>query len=100
LLDISRIEAGQIKMQVRPIHLRDVCERLAAGLAPQLKAQNLTLTLQVPESLPPVMADPDRIGQVLDNLLSNAMKFTTRGGVTVNAVDKGDFVMVSVKDTG
>jgi signal transduction histidine kinase len=100
LLDISRIEAGQIKMQLRPISLKEVVQRLAVNFAPQLKTQDLTLTLQVADSLPLVMADPDRIGQVLDNLLSNALKFTARGGITLTATDKGDFVMVSVKDTG
>jgi len=100
LLDISRIEAGQIKMQLRPISLKEVCQRLAASFAPQLKAQNITLTTQIPEVLPLVLADPDRIGQVLDNLLNNAIKFTSRGGITVTAIDKGDFVLVSVKDTG
>jgi two-component system phosphate regulon sensor histidine kinase PhoR len=100
LLDISRIEAGQIKMHLRPISLKELCQRLTAGFAPQIKAQAITLTLQIPEGLPLVLADPDRIGQVLDNLLSNAIKFTTRGGVAVTAVDKGDFVLVSVKDTG
>ena len=100
LLDISRIEAGQIKMQLRPISVKDVCQRLASSFAPQLKAQAITLTMDIPDGLPLVLADPDRIGQVLDNLLSNALKFTTKGGITVSAVDKGDFVMVSVKDTG
>lgn len=100
LLDISRIEAGQIKMQLRPIHLRDVVQRTAAAFAPQFKSQNITLTIKLPDSLPAVLADPDRVSQVLDNLISNALKFTSQGGVTVSAADKGDFVMVSVKDTG
>ncbi len=100
LLDISRIEAGQIKMQLRPTSLKDVCQRLAASFVPQFKVQNLELTLHIPEPLPLVLADPDRITQVLDNLLSNALKFTTKGGITLSATDKGDFVMVSVKDTG
>ncbi len=100
LLDISRIEAGQIKMQLRPTSVLELGQRLAAGFAPQMKAQNLVLTLQIPENLPRVLADPDRIMQVLDNLLSNALKFTSKGGVTVSAQDKGDFILVSVKDTG
>ena len=62
LLDISRIEAGQVKMQLRPTSVKDMCERMAASFAPQLKAQNLTLTLQMADHLPLVMADPDRIG--------------------------------------
>src|ERR1051326_6359013 len=100
LLDISRIEAGQIKMQLRPIQLHDLVQRVATNFAPQLKAQNLTLTLEVAESLPLVLADPDRITQVLDNLLSNAIKFTAKGGITISALDKGDYVVISVKDTG
>jgi len=100
LLDISRIEAGQIKMQLRPVSLRDLFGRIATNFMPQFKTQGLTLTLNIPESLPTVLADPDRITQVLDNLLTNALKFTTKGGITLSAVDKGDFVMVSVKDTG
>jgi len=95
-----RIEAGQIKMQLRPVSLRDVCERMSTSFAPQLKAQNLQLTLRIPEALPAGVGRSDRIGQVLDNLISNALKFTTKGGITISAVDKGDYVMVSVKDTG
>ena len=100
LLDISRIEAGQIKMQLRPVTVPELFSRVSSALTPQFKTQNLTLTMHAPDHLPPVLADPDRIGQVLDNLLSNALKFTTRGGVTLTASDKGDFVMISVKDTG
>jgi signal transduction histidine kinase len=100
LLDISRIEAGQIKMQLRPTSMREVINRVATSFGPQLKAQDLYLTVQCPENVPLVMADPDRLGQVFDNLLSNALKFTTRGGITITAADKGDYVMVSVKDTG
>jgi signal transduction histidine kinase len=100
LLDISRIEAGQIKMQLRPTSVLELCQRLETSFGPQLKAQNLVLTLRVPDNLPRVLADPHRITQVFDNLLSNALKFTTKGGITVSAVDKGDFVLISVKDTG
>jgi signal transduction histidine kinase len=100
LLDISRIEAGQIKMQLRPTSAMELCQRLEASFAPQLKAQNLTFTLRVPPKLPRVLVDPHRISQVFDNLLSNAIKFTTKGGITVSATDKGDFVLFSVKDTG
>jgi signal transduction histidine kinase len=100
LLDISRIEAGQIKMQLRATNVLELCERVATSFDPQFKAQNITLTLHIPKNLPRVLADPHRITQVLDNLLSNAIKYTTQGGITVSATDKGDFVLISVKDTG
>lgn len=100
LLDISRIEAGQIKMQLRPIQLRELCQRLSMSFAAPLSEQKLTLTLNIPETIPQVLADPDRILQVFDNLLTNAIKFTTHGGITITAQDKGDFVMIAVRDTG
>ncbi len=100
LLDISRLEAGQIQMQLRPVSLKEVVEKVAVNFGPQLKAQGLRLTLQVPDDLPLLLADPHRLTQVFDNLMTNALKFTAKGGITLSASDKGDFVMVSVKDTG
>src|SRR5258706_8760137 len=87
-------------MQLRATSVLELCQRLETSFGPQLKAQNITLTLHIPDNLPRVLADPHRITQVLDNLMSNAIKFTTQGGITVSAIDKGDFVLVSVKDTG
>jgi signal transduction histidine kinase len=100
LLDISRIEAGQIRMQLRSVSLKDVIHRVVGDFTPQYKAQGLTITLQEPEQLPNVLADPDRVIQVLDNLLSNALKYTKQGGVTITTADKGDFVMTAIRDTG
>ncbi|OGR91237.1 MAG: hypothetical protein A2992_03485 [Elusimicrobia bacterium RIFCSPLOWO2_01_FULL_59_12] len=100
LLDISRLEAGQIQMQLRAVSIRDVVTRVGANFAPQFKAQNLQFVIDIPEKVPAILADPHRLTQVFDNLISNALKFTAEGGVTVSASDKGDFVMVSVKDTG
>ena len=100
LLDISRLEAGQIQMQLRPVALQEVVSAVGVNFAPQLKAQNLRLTIKLPDKMPMLMADPHRLTQIFDNLMSNALKFTAQGGVTISAADKGDFVMVSVKDTG
>jgi signal transduction histidine kinase/putative methionine-R-sulfoxide reductase with GAF domain len=100
LLDISRLEAGQIQMQLRPVSLKDVVARVGVNFAPQLKAQGLTFTEAIPDKLPMLMADPHRLTQIFDNLMSNALKFTAQGGITISAADKGDFVMISVKDTG
>jgi signal transduction histidine kinase/HAMP domain-containing protein len=100
LLDISRLEAGQIQMQLRPVTLKSVVNSVGVNFAPQLKAQNLSFTVNIPDDLPMMLADPHRLTQIFDNLLSNALKFTEKGGITISAFDKGDFVMVSVKDTG
>src|SRR4029453_14584025 len=58
LLDISRLEAGQIQMQLRPVPLQDTVSRVSTNFAPQFKAQNLQLTIDIPEKLPALMADP------------------------------------------
>ena len=100
LLDISRLEAGQIQMQLRPISIRDVVDKVGVNFMPQLKAQGLTFTVKIPNDIPMVLADPHRLTQVFDNLMSNALKFTTTGGITITGTDKGDFVMMSVKDNG
>ncbi len=100
LLDISRIEAGHIKMQAHPISLKEVFGRVQINFEPQLKAAKLSLAINVPAKLPMALVDPHRLMQVLENLISNAIKYTAKGGITLSAQDKGDFILVSVKDTG
>jgi signal transduction histidine kinase len=98
LLDISRIEAGQLQMHFKPIDLKDLVQKAGANFAHQIK--NLEFILNVPEVLPPIMGDPQRLMQVLDNLVANAIKFTSRGSISIAVFDKGDYVIVSVRDSG
>ena len=100
LLDISRIEAGQIKMQAHPTSIKELFTRVQTNFEPQMKAAKLSLLLKIPEKIPLIMADPHRLMQVLENLISNSIKYTTQGSITLSAQDKGDFILVSVKDTG
>ena len=70
-------------------------------MRPLVKEAGLKLTVTVPKKIPAVSADAERIGQVLSNLVGNAIKFTPSGGkITVSAASDGDFVRVSVSDTG
>ncbi len=98
---LSRAEAGQLRIEPKPIALLEIIKQVAAQFQPQVASQELTLTLDLPPTLPQVLADPDRVVQVLINLLANALQYTPAGGeVTVFARSLDFVVQVGVRDTG
>ncbi|MCC6313929.1 MAG: PAS domain S-box protein [Thermomicrobiales bacterium] len=99
LLDLSRIEAGQLQLAPQPVALDAVVEAVVADVAPQAEAKGLALRVDVPHDVV-VEADPVRLRQILLNLVGNAVKFTDRGGVTVRARPRRRTVAMSVADTG
>lgn len=102
LLDISRIEAGVINFNLQPsIQMGQVAQLLTSSLQSVANDQNIELKIQIPEKpLPPVQADHDKISQVLINLVTNAMKFTSMGAIVIEVKQKDDFVQACVTDTG
>ncbi len=101
LQELSRVEAGQVKVQPVPTILREVVEGVVARLRPQGEDKGIRLGVEVPPDLPAVLADPDRVAQVLTNLLGNALQYTPLGGrVDVRAWRVGREVAVAVQDTG
>lgn len=99
LLYASRIQAGGLQMEVAPLDLARLIEVVAHRL--QVKSPDVSVTLDVPPNLPTVMADRDRIEEVLQNLLDNAMKYSPRQRtITVACHVTGDEVIVSVSDAG
>lgn len=91
LLDISRIESGRLKLNIQPVSIKAVVDEAVQTLQEGIRAKNLTLTVEVPEDLPPVQADEDRLIQVLTNLLSNAYQYTLPGGkINVKAAVRSD----------
>ncbi len=104
ILDMSKIEAGKMNLKFEPLHLDDVCEDAVRLVRNRAEAAGLHLSLELP-ALPEIEADYRALKQVLLNLLSNALKFTPRGGkVTVSAEARtdalGERIRVSVRDTG
>lgn len=103
LLDYARLEAGKFTVEPRPMDFSGALERAASTFYPQFERKALRYTAELPEGLPEVLADPDRVVQVLSNLLSNAGKFTPEGGaIAVKAERLPDqpVLRVSVTDTG
>ncbi|MBN1200369.1 MAG: GAF domain-containing protein [Anaerolineae bacterium] len=104
LLDLSKIDAGRMQLYCEPISLREVITISARSMETQASTRGLSLLVTVPNDLPPVHADLQRLNQVMTNLLSNAIKFTHDGSVTVTCEqvehDGSTFVQTSVEDTG
>jgi signal transduction histidine kinase len=98
---LSRVEAGQLPVVARRTALEKVLEEVAAQFEPLFAASQVTLRMQIEPHLPAVWADPDRINQVLINILSNACRYTPGGGrVTLRANHHDQMVQVTVRDTG
>jgi len=109
VLDISKIEAGKMKLSPKEIDLKWLVESALPIFEPQMKLKGLTLTIDIPDGLPLIYGDEDRIREIFINLLSNAMKFTDKGGITISAklseraVKPGEppmFMEICVEDTG
>jgi|GEM_PF-1435105 len=101
LLDMSRIEAGKFTLNPMTMSFSEVCDEVVSTLLPLAQQKELLLSAEVPEAIPPMQADPQRVGQVLTNLINNAIKFTPQGGrITVRAsLDDGQ-LRCEVRDTG
>jgi PAS domain S-box-containing protein len=101
ILDISRIETGRIKFQVESLELDNLIHNVVDIFRGQMVEKELQLTLDLPPGLPPVRGDRDRVTQILENLISNAWKYTPQGGqVSVRAKVTDGFVQVDITDTG
>jgi PAS domain S-box-containing protein len=100
VLDLSRIEAGELSVTAEPLDLSATIRTSAETATVLAKSRGLALDVALPSGETRVRADPRRVKQVLDNLLSNAVKFTDRGGIRVTvARQDGDF-RIAVSDTG
>lgn len=99
--EVSRVEAGQVRLRLVPTPLSEVVEGVLARLADQFRDKGITVSTELPRHLPRVRADPDRVAQVLTNLLGNALQYTPPGGrVSVRARHADGEVAVAVTDTG
>ncbi len=101
LLDISRIVAGKMQIDVRPVDLRGIVRAALDSVGPAVKAKDLTIAQELDPAASMIAGDPDRLQQVVWNLLANAVKFTPPGGRITIALRPVDHrVELSVADTG
>jgi signal transduction histidine kinase len=100
ILDLSRIEAGRMRLDREPIRLGSLLTDVASALRPLAQEKSLELRVAIVGGDPPVLADALRFRQIVTNLISNALKFTHEGGVTIRLLALPSEVEVSVLDTG
>ncbi|QLA21471.1 response regulator [Desulfolutivibrio sulfoxidireducens] len=100
VLDIAKMESGKIEWDLRPVTIAAVVARSVSSTSALVEQKGLTLTVDVSPGVPRFLGDQDRLIQVMLNLISNAVKFTASGGITIRAFIEGEMIRVGVIDTG
>ncbi len=101
LQELALAEAGQLRIEREPTDLASLVDRAVTGVAPRAEKNDVTVVKDLPADLPLVSIDPQRIGQVLSNLLGNALRYSPAGGtITVRARRMEEVVRVDVIDQG
>lgn len=101
ILDFSKIESEQLKIEPREFSPREVMNHISANYLPLVVRKQLGLYCFIEPDVPQLMSgDPMRLQQVISNLLSNAIKFTDTGCIILHVERAGDYLQISVRDTG
>lgn len=103
LLEVSRIQQGRVKFNLQPLGVKLIIESMVKTFEQQAKEKNLKIITEIKPDLPQIYADKSRLEQVLVNLVSNSIKYTMKGNVTVSAelvIGKEETVKVKISDTG
>ncbi|HEX2994258.1 MAG TPA: ATP-binding protein [Anaerolineales bacterium] len=101
LQELSRVEARAYQLEFRPVEVPALVQTVTKRLMPQAESKRITLDLNLTPDLPSLLADEDRLVQVLTNLTGNALQYTPEGGrVTISARQADHEVQISVRDTG
>ncbi len=100
VLDISKIEAGEIRPTFAPFPMSEAVEGVVASLTPQADERGLALETRIAADVAIVHSDRRRVDQILTNLIGNAIKFTDEGGIRVECESIEDRITVRVRDTG
>ena len=102
ILDITRIEAGKMPVRLSSIKLRELIGEIMTEVEPLIAGSNLEVTAKIPPGLSVIRSDRQKVKQILLNLLTNALKFTPRGSVTVTCTHHRARreIVIAVSDTG
>src|SRR5207302_939278 len=100
VLDLSKIEAGQLTLALSRYSLQDVVQSVYSAIEPLASEKRIAFKIEVPKNLPAGHGDERRITQVLLNLVGNAIKFTDQGEVAIKVSASNDSFNVAVRDTG
>lgn len=100
ILDFSKLKHRALKLALRPVDLKSACDLVISMVSVLAEPKELTLANRISTDLPQVMADENRLHQILYNLVGNAVKFTSEGQVAIEAFAEGEMIRIQVEDTG
>ena len=101
LLTLTRLDYNRMEMHMQPMDLRELGQKAAAAMEGQANGQGLTLTCTLPEEMPQVLGDAERIQQVIINIITNAIKYNKpQGSIAITGGVDGEQVFLRVEDTG
>ena len=100
ILDVTRMEEGRMVMEKRPCYIDEIIHSAVETHYPMLNKNANRLEIHIETGLPQISADPERISQVIINLISNAVRFTANGLITISAKHEDTHILVCVADTG
>ncbi|GAA0453640.1 ATP-binding protein [Alkalibacillus silvisoli] len=100
ILDFSKLKYNSLEIQLKSVQIKGVIEVVLAVSKPLLKNKPIELVTDIPDNLSPVRADPNRLQQILYNLVGNAIKYTEEGQITISVYEAEEGVTICVSDTG
>jgi len=100
LMDLMKLENNKVTLARSPVDVAELLNKVAFSFHPEAEEKGIQLRVELPAELPRIYADPDRVTQIVKNLLKNALKFTQKGEILLTADPDDKFVRIRVKDTG
>lgn len=101
LLEVARGESGTIRVELKPINVNEAVAKAITLLEQKAKKRKITLTSQMDAQFPMIMADEDKLNEVIENLIGNAVKYNIDGGkVTITSQREDDILAIKIADTG
>ncbi|PKL76725.1 MAG: hypothetical protein CVV27_08820 [Candidatus Melainabacteria bacterium HGW-Melainabacteria-1] len=100
VLDISKIEAGQLDVVIKPFDMRSSIEAVLSSIAPMAEIKGLSFSVEIGVGVGTIVSDKRRVEQILMNLLSNAVKFTEHGEIGIICKIAGEDLVTNVRDSG
>ncbi|AWI04177.1 ATP-binding protein [Clostridium drakei] len=100
ILDFSKIKSNDINLIMKPVDIRQLINMVTKSFKSFMSNKSVEILNRVEESVSYVYGDENRIQQILYNLIGNAVKFTNEGEIEISAIEKGEYVFISIKDTG
>lgn len=100
ILDVSRLDTDTMRFEMEKLPIVEILDEIAEDMKPAVEGKGLEFNVDIQRNLPNIMGDKYRLSQVLKNLLTNALKFTDNGSISIIAKQKKDYILISVADSG